>query len=187
MNVNVVIRKLRKQKKVTLDRLAALTGLTKGYLSKIERAPKAPPFSTLEIIARALGVDISFLLEQGKTGIENNNLDVMRHRDWKPMEVNPGNYRNGCAFIPLLHSHQGKYMFPVLVTVEPGGETEFQHDAEEFVFVLKGRVTLTYDGETCELNKDDSFYLDSRRKHCFSNHGTIPVILLSVYHSYRRY
>ncbi|MFA6566963.1 MAG: XRE family transcriptional regulator [Victivallales bacterium] len=187
MNVNVVIRKLRKQKKITLDRLAGLTGLTKGYLSKIERAPKAPPFSTLEVIARALGVDISFLLEQGKTGIENKNLDIMRRREWTPMEIDPGNYRDGCAFIPLLHSHQGKYMFPVLVTIEPGGKTEFQHDAEEFVYVLKGGATLTYDGETCELRKNDSFYLDSRRKHCFSNPGATPAILLSVYYSYRRF
>ena len=45
------IHHLRKQRKITLDRLAELTGLTKGYLSKIERSEKAPPYSTLNKIA----------------------------------------------------------------------------------------------------------------------------------------
>ena len=51
------IGSLRKKRKMTLDKLAELTGLTKGYLSKIERSKKAPPYSTLNKIAIALGVE----------------------------------------------------------------------------------------------------------------------------------
>jgi transcriptional regulator with XRE-family HTH domain len=57
------IKTLRKKKKITLERLAELTGLTKGYLSKVERARRAPPYSTLNKIALALGVDAAFFLE----------------------------------------------------------------------------------------------------------------------------
>lgn len=187
MNVNVVIKKLRKQRKITLSSLGALTGLTKGYLSKIERAAKAPPFSTLEVIARALNVDISFLLEKGVAGIPSKDIDVMRRKEWTVMEIDPGTSRSGCAFTPLLHSHQGKYMFPIIVTIEPGGAAEFQHDAEEFVYVQKGRVTLTYDGESWDFHENDSFYLDSRKKHNFNNSSDKPAVLLSVYYSYRRF
>ena len=56
------IKALRKQKKITLQELADLTNLTKGYLSKIERSKKAPPYSTLNKIAMALGIDAAFLL-----------------------------------------------------------------------------------------------------------------------------
>jgi transcriptional regulator with XRE-family HTH domain len=45
---------LRLGKKITLDALAQMAGLTKGYLSKIERSHKAPLFSTLHKIAMAL-------------------------------------------------------------------------------------------------------------------------------------
>ena len=49
------IKKLRKQNHLTLENLASLTGLTKGYLSKVERSQKAPPYSTLNKIAGAHG------------------------------------------------------------------------------------------------------------------------------------
>ncbi len=56
------IKTLRMQRKMTLEKLAELTDLTKGYLSKVERSEKAPPYSTLNKIAFALEVDAAFLL-----------------------------------------------------------------------------------------------------------------------------
>ena len=56
------IKSLRNKKRITLESLAAETGFTKGYLSKVETSEKAPPVSTLGSIARALGVSISILL-----------------------------------------------------------------------------------------------------------------------------
>ena len=56
------IKSSRNKKRITLERLALETGFTKGYLSKVEKSPKAPPVSTLGTIARALGVTISSLL-----------------------------------------------------------------------------------------------------------------------------
>src|SRR5208337_1479957 len=56
------IKSLRNKKRITLESLAIETGFTKGYLSKVEKSEKAPPVSTLGIIARALGVTISSLL-----------------------------------------------------------------------------------------------------------------------------
>ena len=41
------IKSLRNKKRVTLETLAADTGFTKGYLSKVEKSVKAPPVSTL--------------------------------------------------------------------------------------------------------------------------------------------
>ena len=62
------IKTLRKQRKITLEKLGDLTGLTKGYLSKIERSKKAPPYSTLNRIALALNVDAAFLLGERLDG-----------------------------------------------------------------------------------------------------------------------
>ena len=57
------IRTLREKKKMTLQELADLTGLTRSYLSKIERSRKAPPYSTMNRIASALEVDVHFLFK----------------------------------------------------------------------------------------------------------------------------
>jgi len=51
------INSLRMAKKISLGKLAVLTGLTKSYVSKIVNSKKAPPFSTLIKIANALDVE----------------------------------------------------------------------------------------------------------------------------------
>ena len=45
------IKALRLSQKQTLESLAAKAGITKGYLSKVENSDKAPPISTLIVIA----------------------------------------------------------------------------------------------------------------------------------------
>ncbi len=55
------LKKLRIQRKLTLQNLAEKTGLTKVYLSKVERSKKAPPYSTLTKIAGALDLDMMVL------------------------------------------------------------------------------------------------------------------------------
>jgi transcriptional regulator with XRE-family HTH domain len=47
------IRELRASRKLSLEKLAELTGLTKGYLSRIEHSDKAPPIYTLNFEAKA--------------------------------------------------------------------------------------------------------------------------------------
>ena len=66
------IRSLRRIKAVTLDQLSKMTGLTKGYLSQIENSTKTPPFSTLDKIAYALGVDITYFFVNS----ENEQVDA---------------------------------------------------------------------------------------------------------------
>lgn len=60
------IRKLRKQKKLTLEALAG-QGLTKGMLSLIENNKAQPSMESLAYIAKGLGVDIADLLEEVST------------------------------------------------------------------------------------------------------------------------
>ena len=62
--IGINIKELLQQNNVTLEKLTATTNLTKGYLSQIEKSKKAPPFSTLNKIAQAIGLDISMLLHK---------------------------------------------------------------------------------------------------------------------------
>jgi len=77
------IKKFRLSKKMSLERLAQLTGLTKGYVSKIENSDKAPPFSTLIKIAHALNTDISLLIAEESEMPENINLCIVRKDERK--------------------------------------------------------------------------------------------------------
>src|SRR6478752_1743304 len=95
-----LMKRLRKERGMTLAELARLTRKTKGYLSKIERSRKLPPFTTLSTIAQALGVDLDLFLAspapatgkdaaslaapgapKGSPNTSFRNLDIQRHRD----------------------------------------------------------------------------------------------------------
>lgn len=55
------IRKLRRERKYTLVQLSELSGISQGYLSRIENGLNDPTFSILLQIARALQVQVSLL------------------------------------------------------------------------------------------------------------------------------
>ena len=54
------IKDLRRASNVTLSELSNATGLSKGYLSQIERSISSPSIKALHSISRALGVNISW-------------------------------------------------------------------------------------------------------------------------------
>ncbi len=184
MEINKQIKELRLAKGWTLDQFAALTGLSKGYLSKIERSPSPPPFSTLEAIAQALEMDVSDFFEKPVPVKQTTrNIDIVRHSEKDGFIPSSGGY----AFRPLVNSSHHKYMSPFLIEI-PGGETgNLKHDGEEFVYLVSGSVELIYEGETYQLSSGDSFYLDSRIKHKFINKRKEIAVLLAVNYTYRRF
>ena len=54
-------------------------------------------------------------------------------------------------------------MEPFVVDVRPGAESSTcsNHEGEEFLYVLSGRVRITYGGTTYRLEPGDSIYYDS--------------------------
>ncbi len=184
-NAASILKKVRKQKGMTLDHLAQVTGFTKGYLSKIERAETLPPFSTLELIAKAFDIEVTSLIEKSASPNIHPDIDIMKKEERIENKNFPPSAH--CSFTSLLHSYKGRYMTPILVTFEPGGEKEFSHDGEEFVYVLSGVVTLSYENEHFNLAQGDCFYLDSRKKHNFKNNEKTQSVLLSVSFNYRRF
>lgn len=61
MRVEILLREIRKERKITLDKLSKLTGMSKGHLSRIERKETEPTITSLARIALALNVDITEL------------------------------------------------------------------------------------------------------------------------------
>lgn len=61
------LQKIRKNSGLSQEKLADLSGLHRTYISSLERGSRNPTLITLQAIACALNVDISFLT----LGIEN--------------------------------------------------------------------------------------------------------------------
>lgn len=155
---------LRARLGLTLDQLAASTGFTKGYLSKIENSLKVPPIGSLARIAQALHTEITALLHPQAESAANAFCLVRAH---ERLRVVRGGTAFGYDYVSLADTRSHKRMEPFLFTFPSQIDKHvfFEHEGEEFIFVLSGRVEWQAGSEKVILEPGDSIYFDSRLPH----------------------
>lgn len=80
------IRKLRKEQELTLDKLAEITESSKSYIWELEnKNPPRPSADKIAKIADKLGVEIEYLLDEGKTIREEDSIDAKFYRDYRKL------------------------------------------------------------------------------------------------------
>ncbi len=191
MDESVITRKLkelRKRSNVRLAELAERTGLTKGYLSRIENSKNPPPISTLARIAGALGVDITELFSKAQAPLQDDELAIDRKNEHFRSNTRGSHY--GYIYEDLALHKRGKNMEPFLVTVgfdqKIDIETDFRHQGEEFIFVLEGKMEFFFKGKSYLLEQGDSVYFDADIPHSGRSVGNKKAKLLIVIYSYKR-
>jgi transcriptional regulator with XRE-family HTH domain len=174
------IKSLRHDKRITLETLATHTGFTKSYLSKVENSEKAPPVTTLIKIGRYFGVTISFLLGEDKQAVPIS-LTSKEERSLVRTDVPDAGY----SYEPIALHFKNKAMQPFFMTfrLEQKKQSVFQHEGEEFLFVLEGKMKLTYGGARYFLEEGDSIYFDSSTPHRVSPSGSGDVKFITVFTS----
>lgn len=156
------IKSLRHEQRVTLEALAAETGFTKGYLSKVEKSLKSPPISTLGIIARALGVGISSLLGEDQRA---SSICLVKKTE-RPQITRPGK-SSEYSYEALAHAFHNKLMEPFILTLplNPKKRILYQHEGQELLFVLEGTMKFQHGSEHLIAEEGDSVYFDSGVPH----------------------
>jgi transcriptional regulator with XRE-family HTH domain len=156
------IRTSRISRKFTLEQLAGQTGFTKGYLSRIEKSEKSPPLSTLGIIARVLGITISFLV--GEEG-QQTSFGMVRKGE-RPLIARRGTAFE-YAFEAVAHTFPHKRMEPYILTLplKPKKKTIAQHEGEELLFVLEGTMKFLHGSREYLVEEGDCIYFDAGVPH----------------------
>lgn len=67
----------RRAKNLTLEQLAAMSGVSKSMLSQIERGEANPTFAVLWSLTQALGIGFSELLGNGPAGGQRDQIEVV--------------------------------------------------------------------------------------------------------------
>ncbi len=157
------LKVLRAARGMTLERLAAATGLTKSYLSKIQNSRKLPPIATLSRIAQALGTGIGSFF--GDILEAREGASVVRKNERLP--VVRGGTAFGYDYVSLAHKRLSKSMDPFVFTFPSKIDTHvfFDHGGEEFVFILSGKVIFQVGDERWTLEEGDSIYFDAAIPH----------------------
>jgi transcriptional regulator with XRE-family HTH domain len=162
------IRDLRRDRKLSLESVAAKTELSIGFLSQIERGLSSPSLRVLATLADVLGVGIAALFGSGPGGDAAPDSVVTRGAQRPELKL----WRTGVSKQLLSAAGGDNKLNLFLVHLEPGGSTGdelYTHDGEEAGLVLDGEMMLTVDAETWSLKTGDSFRFASRRPHRFSN------------------
>lgn len=166
------IKTLRKAKNLTLDALAQESGISKGYLSRVENAQNDPSFSILLKISRALSVPIGVLLDEDSNP---SPYVITRVADRKKyvFKDDTREYTHWALASSILY----KKMDPQLLEVPFQDAIIYQQNDERFFYVLEGRVQML-DGQI--LEQGDSVYVTPNTPHGGVSIGDVKAKMLLI-------
>lgn len=165
------IRALRTERGLTLSGLAARVGITRSFLSGVERGVAYPSLMVLRSIAAALEVPVFLLF----TAPETNSIVVRRNA--RKVIRPPG----APVSYELVSPDLKRKIEMILVQLRPGLDSSAAaHEGEECALVLKGRVVITVADVDYELNEGDSIYYDSGLPHKARAAGDEPAEIVSA-------
>lgn len=163
-------RKLRLQRGRSLSSVANAVGVSRGFLSNLERSRTGASNSVMWKLARHYGLNsLDLFNPMDGTG------PLVKARDRKSLKGGPG------VHMELLAS--GKIaMEPQLFHVAPGarGGESYSHDGEEFLYLVRGRLDIELGGEKFQLRVGDSFYFSSKTQMSWSNPGKAEATVLWI-------
>ena len=166
------IHDLRMSYGLTQEELADRSNLTKGFISQLERDLSSPSLESLVGILRALDTDIvEFFKDQDEEDFVFGDGDV----------IDSDTYPEVAGFRLLVPGGANCNLEPALVTLEPGQEiAEKSHMGEEYGYVLKGKVAVTWGERQQTAGRGQSFYFVADRAHKLSNPFAKPAKVLWV-------
>jgi transcriptional regulator with XRE-family HTH domain len=165
------IRTLRTERGLTLTGLAARVGITRSFLSSVERGVAYPSLMVLRSIAAALEVPVFLLF----TAPESNGMVVRRNA--RKVIRPPG----APASYELVSPDLRRKIEMIIVRLKPGVRSPaMAHQGEECALVLRGRVVMTIGDVEYELNEGDSIYYDSGLPHVARAAGDEPAEIVSA-------
>lgn len=173
MDIGKRMKELRVFYGLTQQELADRAELTKGFISQLERNQNTPSINTLLDIIQCLGTTpAEFFAESGLEQIVFRNEDYFEKTDDERRSIVEW----------VIPNAQKNSMEPIRLTLKPGGVSEElpPHEGEEFGYVLKGTVKLTFGTQKYTLHSGESFAFSSTKKHRLENPGRYDAVVLWI-------
>jgi transcriptional regulator with XRE-family HTH domain len=168
------LRTLRLRKSMGLVELGKHTGLSAALLSKLERGKLFPTLPTLLRIAMVFGVGLDFFFTDER---KRRVVGVVRKEERVRFPERPGQQDVQYYFECLDYRATERKLSAFLADfqeVAPEKLKPHQHAGVEFVFVLKGSLTIKIGSEEFLLEAEDAIYFDSAVQHSYRRRGAKP-------------
>jgi transcriptional regulator with XRE-family HTH domain len=166
------IRAARQAQRLTIEQVADATGLTKGFLSRVERDLTSPSVASLVTLCQVLSVSVGDLFAAPETHLTR--------RDDGP-RISLG----GQGIVERLLTARSERRLQILqATIEPRGRGEnelYAVDCDvDVLHVVKGRIKLILTNEEYDLEEGDTLSFPGREPHTWINPTDETVEVLWV-------
>ncbi len=172
------IRTLRKERQLSLERLAGKSGVALATLSRIENGKGSGTFKTHQRIAEAFGLSLPELYRDLRP--QDHDVVLM---DTRADEVETFTYDEKASAVLLARQLSGKQMLPQMIMLQPTGKTTLEQypvGTERWVFCLEGEVSVVVGSAGYRLAAEGTLYFKASLPHHFENTGQTAARLLSV-------
>ncbi|MBK0420481.1 helix-turn-helix transcriptional regulator [Leucobacter sp. CSA2] len=155
------LRVAREERGMTISSVAEFTGLTKGFISQVERGLASASITSLAAICDALTLPMGRLFDPPR-------VYVSRGAERQPAKLMGEGVRDSVLTPPGQSDMQ-----VIETTIEPGGGFEDEPYRlpvdREFLVVLEGTLQLELEAESYLLEAGDSMSFAGRHAHIWRN------------------
>jgi transcriptional regulator with XRE-family HTH domain len=167
------LRDVRTRQGFSVRALAARAGCSPSFVSQVEHGQASPSIASLERLVQALGMTLGdFFRANTPPAVMRSHERVALKNTWSRAQIEA-----------LAPTGAGHALEPLLITLEPGGQSGSQPYArggDEFAFVCEGDVQLTLDEAAHRLTRGDAATFSGETPHRWENVGREPARIVIV-------
>jgi len=172
--VSMNMKRLRETKKLSMDELVRLSGVSKSMIAQIERGEGNPTISTLWKIANGMKVPFDAL-----TCREKLDFEIVRTHDLEPFFEDNGRVKNYTVFPDDENRKFAIYHLELAKGAYWNSEPHLRGTAE-FISIFAGQLTLRCGEQEHSLQQGDHIRFKADVAHTYHNHGDSKTLLHMV-------
>ena len=172
------IRKARQTQRITLEGLSQETGLSAGFLSRLERGEASASISNLIAIATHLDIPLRDFFEEPEAASPDYVLYRANQRaDTPALTAHGYTYRLSSGDLPDQQMSAFELSFPPDGRMKPKLLT---HEGEEVLYLLEGTIEFQIADQAFVMKAGDCVHFNCSKPHMGRNVGKTPARLLMV-------
>jgi XRE family transcriptional regulator, regulator of sulfur utilization len=165
------LKRIREEKKLSLDTLAKLSGVSKSMLGQIERCEVNPTVSTMWKIANGLKVSFSQFINRAE-----NNVELIDISGLEPLLEDEGRVK----IYPTFSFDSSRRFEQYSVEFQKNGYLSTEphlKGTQEFLTVFSGEITVTIGKESYMVNAGKAIHFKADEIHSYENTGDSACLL----------
>lgn len=168
-NINLILarnlKQLREQKKLSLDKVADMSGISKTMLGQIERGESNPSIATVWKIANGLKISFTALIHEPKS-----DTTIHLRENTKVLLEDGGRIR----IYPHFSFDEGRHFEIYMMEMDEQSSLHAEphiEGAEEFITVVEGELAIKVGGGSYTLRPGDSIRFKADQPHTYHHSG----------------